>query len=148
MKQILVLAMVTALSGCATMHSQTTPVTLEFRPGSQSPGAGLIEMPVAGSDQPIYISEDVALSNADVASSRVGSGPSGPHIEIVFTKAGAERFATVTANNIRKPLGILVDGQLISAPIVMEKISGGGVWISGAFSQEEAQRIADGIGGR
>jgi len=148
MKKIIVLAMVTALSGCATMRSQRTPVTLEFRPGSQSPGAGLTEMKVAGADQPVYISEDVALSNADIASSRVVSGPSGLQIEIVFTKAGSERFATVTGNNIRKPLGILVDGQLISAPVVMEKIVGGKALISGAFSQGEAKRIADGIVGR
>ena len=148
MKKILILAIVTTLSGCATMRSQTTPITLEFRPGSQSPGAGLIEMTVAGSDQPIYISKDVALSNADVASSRVVSGPNGPQIEIVFTKAGAERFAIITKNNIRKPLGILIDGKLISAPIVMEKIAGGKALITGTFSQKEAKRLSDGIVGR
>lgn len=148
MKNMVLLTMVAMLTGCATMHKQQAPVTLEFRPGSQSPGAGLTEMTVEGSDQPVYISGDVVLSNADISSAKVASGPNGPLIEIVFTKAGAEKFATVTENNIRNPLGILVDGQLISAPIVMDRIVGGKAQIWGSFSPEEARRIADGIVGQ
>ena len=44
-------------------------------------------------------------------------------------------------------LAMLLDGQLISAPIVREKIPGGKAVIAGRFSPEEAQRIADGIAG-
>ena len=148
MKKILLLAMVTALIGCVTVRSRNAAVTLEFRPGSQSPGPGLTEMTVPGSERPIYVSDDAVLSNADVKSARVVPGPSGPQIEIVFTKAGAERFATATENNLMKPLGIIVDGQLISAPTVREKVSGGRAIITGSFSEDEAKRIADGIVGR
>jgi preprotein translocase subunit SecD len=105
-------------------------------------------MTVPGSKAPVYISEDVALSNADVQSARVVTGPNGQQIEIVFTKVGAERFAATTERLIRKPLGILVDGKLISAPVVMDKISGGKAIITGSFSEEEAKRIADGITGQ
>ena len=149
MKKILFLAIVVALTGCATTRDQKTSVLLEFRPGSQSPGPGLTKMTVVGSEQTLYISEDVVLGNADVSSSRVVSGVNGRlRIKITFTTTtGAERFATATENNVRKPLGILVDGKLISAPIVMEKITGRSAEISGSFTQEEAKRIADGIVG-
>jgi preprotein translocase subunit SecD len=148
MKKILVLAIVVALTGCATTRDQKTSVLLEFRPGSQSPGPGLTKMTVVGSEQTVYISKDVVLGNADVSSSRVVSGVNGRlRIKITFTTTGAERFAAATENNVRKPLGILVDGKLISAPIVMEKITGRSAEISGSFTQEEAKRIADGIVG-
>lgn len=145
MKNILIIAVVTALTGCAMTSNQATTVALEFRPGSESPGPGLTEMTVQGSDQVVYISDEVVLSNVDVQSARMASGPSGPQIELVFTKAGAEKFAAATEKNIRKPLGILIDHQLISAPIVMDKITGGQVTIAGNFTEDEAQHIADQI---
>ena len=145
MKKIATLTMLVTLAGCTTMPSVKPGVTLQFRPGSHTPATGLTEMTVVGSDQKVYLSNEVVLSNADVKSARVVTGPSGPQIDIVFTKAGAERFTRATADNIMKPLGILVDGQLISAPIVREKISGGRAVISGRFSEQEARRIADGI---
>ena len=147
MKKILVLAIIAALTGCATMSDKKTLVTLEFRPGSPSPGPGLTEMTIVGAERTVYISDEVVLSNADIKSARVASGSNGPQIEIVFTKAGAQRFATATEQSIRKPLGILIDGQLISAPIVIDKITGGKAIITGSFSKEEAKRIADGIAG-
>ena len=102
-------------------------------------------MTAPGSKTPLYISSDVALSNADVQSARVQPGLSGPQIEITFTKTGTERFAETTEQLIGKPLGIFVDGQLISAPTVMDKIAGGKAVITGNFSEEEAKRIATGI---
>jgi len=72
-------------------------------------------------------------------------GESGPQIEIVFTEDGAKRFSTVTERNIMNPLAILVDGQLLSAPIVRERITGGKALISGSFGKAEAERIANGI---
>ena len=47
-----------------------------------------------------------------------------------------------------KPLVILVDGKVLSAPIVREKISGGRAVIAGRFTEEEAKHIANGIVGR
>ena len=145
MRNILIIAVVAALTGCSTISNRATTVILEFRPGSQSPEQGMKEMTVPGSEKPVYISDDVVLSNVDVDSARVVSGSIGPEIEIVFTKAGAERFATATENNINKPLGILIDNQLISAPVVMDKITGGKAIITGSFTEDEAKRIADGI---
>ena len=148
MRKTLLLLMATALVGCATMQNQKAHVKLEFRPGSQSPEPGLTEMTAPGAETPVYISDDVALSNADIKSARVKTAPNGHQIEIVFTETGAERFAQTTEQLVGKMLGILVDGELISAPRVMEKISGGRAVIAGKFSKEEAENIASGITGR
>jgi preprotein translocase subunit SecD len=57
-------------------------------------------------------------------------------------KNGARLFEEITARNIGKPLAIFVEGQLISAPNVIEKISGGKAMLSGTFTYEEAQNLA------
>jgi len=144
MKEMIALVML-VLAGCATMPGTSQAITLEFRPGSQSPMEGLTEMTVVGTDQKIYISQDVVVSSNDIVSARVIEGFGSPQILIVFTRVGAENFSRATENNIGKPLGIVIDGQLFSAPIVRQTISTPRMIISGRFTQEEALRIVNGI---
>ncbi len=143
--KILIGLFVLLLSGCITMPGTSQAVTLEFRPGSQSPMEGLTEMTVVGTDQKVYISHDVVISNNDIASAEFIEGFGSPQILIVFSKDGMEKFYRATENNIGRPLGIVIDGQLFSAPIVRETISTPRMIISGRFTQEEALRIVKGI---
>jgi preprotein translocase subunit SecD len=46
-----------------------------------------------------------------------------------------------------KPFAILIDGRVVTAPIVQFQI-GEGAWIRGGFSRDEAERIAKGISGK
>jgi hypothetical protein len=167
MKKLFVLVAMSILSGCAghkragtsscaveatlcakcASHGRHEAFTLEFRPASEMPGPGLTEMTLSGSEKSFFVSDEVVLSNADVESAQAAMGPFQPHVEITFTKEGAERFATVTENNLNKPLAIIVSGRLIAAPIVMDKIVGGKAEIQGTFSEEEARRMARGITG-
>ena len=145
MKKLLLVTIAAILTGCAPVQTQKASVTLEIRPGSQLPGPGLTEMTVPGSGIPVYVWNNVVLSNVDIQSARVVSGADGPQIELAFTEDGARRFSEATGNSIMQPLAILVDGQLISAPIVREKIRSGKAIIAGNFTKEEAARIANGI---
>jgi preprotein translocase subunit SecD len=144
MKKMIVLFILVVI-GCAIIPATSQAVTLEFRPGSQSPMEGLTEMTVVGTDQKVYISQDVVVSNNDIVSAEFIEGFGSPQILIVFTRAGVEKFSRATENNIGKPLGIVIDGQLFSAPIVREMISSPRMIISGRFTQEEALRIVNGI---
>ena len=148
MKKLLILTAAAILAGCATTDHRDAAVLLEFRTASESPGPGLTAMTATGSEYTVYVSDEAVLSNADVRSARVIAETDPPHIEVVFTETGAERFAELTENNIGKPFAILVDGALISAPTIQSPITGGTAMITGHFSEDEAQRIADGIAGR
>lgn len=64
-----------------------------------------------------------------------------PVVAIEFTKEGGEKFASLTEKNIGKPLPILLDQDLISAPIVQDVITGGSAQISGDFTLEAAQNM-------
>lgn len=65
-----------------------------------------------------------------------------PFVSIQFDSEGGKLFEEITGRNIDKPLAIFVGGELISAPRVNEKISGGTAQISGNFTNEEAQNLA------
>ncbi len=65
-----------------------------------------------------------------------------PYVSIEFNDEGAELFEEITGRNINKPLAIFVGGELISAPNVNDKISGGSAIITGDFSVEEATNLA------
>ena len=65
-----------------------------------------------------------------------------PYVSIQFNKEGAKLFEEITGRNVGKPLAIFIDKNLISAPTVKNKISGGSAQISGKFTPEEAKKLA------
>src|SRR3989339_398618 len=65
-----------------------------------------------------------------------------PYVTIQFDEEGGTMFEEITGRNIGKPLAIFVGGDLISAPTVNTKISGGTAQITGQFSVEEATELA------
>ncbi len=65
-----------------------------------------------------------------------------PYVAIEFNDEGAELFEEITGRNVGKPLAIFVGGDLISAPNVNDKISGGSAIITGDFDIEEATELA------
>ncbi len=59
-----------------------------------------------------------------------------------FNNAGARRFGETTQNNVNRHLAIVLDGKVVSAPVIREPILGGNGQISGQFSQTEVQELA------
>jgi preprotein translocase subunit SecD len=66
-----------------------------------------------------------------------------PQVNIVFTSEGADLFEKLTERLAGKQLAIFVGGELISAPRVNEKISGGSAVITGDFSLQRALQLAN-----
>ena len=64
------------------------------------------------------------------------------YVNITFTEEGGVLFEELTGKNVGKRIAIFVGGNLISAPNVNEKISGGSAQITGDFTLEEAQDLA------
>jgi preprotein translocase subunit SecD len=84
------------------------------------------------------------LTGADLKEARVqfDQKNSKPVVALQFTDAGAKKFEDLTAKNVGKPLPIILDNTVISAPIVQDKISGGSAVITGNFTTEEAKNLA------
>ena len=64
-----------------------------------------------------------------------------PYVLIKLNGVAKERFSQVTADNIGKRIAIILDGQLITAPTVRERIPDGRVMITGSFTVENVQAL-------
>jgi preprotein translocase subunit SecD len=65
-----------------------------------------------------------------------------PQVSLEFNSDGAKKFEEITAKNVQKPVAIYLDNELISAPTVQEKITGGSAVITGKFTTAEAKNLA------
>jgi protein-export membrane protein SecD len=65
-----------------------------------------------------------------------------PVVSFQFDSRGAERFEWATRRYVGKPFAVILDDQVISAPIIRETIKGGTGQISGNFTDLEARTIA------
>ncbi len=84
------------------------------------------------------------LTGADLKSAQLNFDRVGgkPVVSLTFTDEGAKKFADLTTKNIGKVIPIVLDGQVVSAPVVNEKISEGAAQISGSFTEEQATQLA------
>lgn len=63
-------------------------------------------------------------------------------VAIEFTDEGAKKFADLTAANVGHKISITLDGDVLTAPVVNEAITGGKAVITGNNSLEEAKNLA------
>ena len=65
-----------------------------------------------------------------------------PAVSFRFNPSGARRFGDYTAENIGSPFAIVLDSEVISAPVIQSHIPGGSGIITGNFSIEESTNLA------
>ncbi len=65
-----------------------------------------------------------------------------PAVNFRFNPSGARRFGDYTAENIGEPFAIVLDGEVISAPVIQSHIPGGSGITTGSFSVEESSKLA------
>ena len=118
-----------------------------MRLAEESPTAGLREARISGSDCVVYLHQEIIVTNGDIAQSRVvqGDGASRFGVGVEFTAAGAQKMRQATASHIGKPVAVLIDGEVVTAPVLRSPISTLAV-ISGDYTRAEAERIVNGIG--
>ncbi len=83
------------------------------------------------------------LTGKYLKKSEVGFDPNTqrPLILLQFNDDGSKIFEEMTGNNVGKKIAIYIDGNLLSAPNVQEKITGGKAQITGDFTVKEAQEL-------
>lgn len=64
-----------------------------------------------------------------------------PLVALQFTDEG-QKFGDLTAANIGRHIGIYLDGELLTNPVVNEAITGGSAVITGQRTLEEAKDLA------
>lgn len=65
-----------------------------------------------------------------------------PVVNFRFDRVGARLFGQITEANVGKPFAMVLDGKVLSAPVIREPILGGSGQISGNFTVEEAGTLS------
>jgi preprotein translocase subunit SecD len=91
-----------------------------------------------------YIVEDSpVVSGEDLVDAQPSFDQNGqPAVSFRFDSTGARAFGDYTAANIGAPFAIVLDGEVISAPVIQSHIPGGSGIITGSFSVEDSTRLA------
>jgi len=93
---------------------------------------------------PYVIKKQVLVSGGDLTDAQTGfdqrSGE--PVVNFKFNTAGSRKFAQATTENVGQPFAIVLDNEVISAPVIREPITGGQGQISGNFTVQSANDLA------
>jgi preprotein translocase subunit SecD len=98
----------------------------------------------ASDKQPYAVEKRVLVSGGDLTDAQPGfdQRTSEPIVSFRFNTSGARKFAEVTQQNVGRPFAIVLDNQVISAPVIREPILGGSGQISGNFTVQSANDLA------
>ena len=113
--------------------------------GAAPPGTKLLpSADSAHGGQKLAVRTRVELDGARLrdASANYNSQSADWVVHFAFDAAGAKRFAEITKANLGKPFAIVLDGKVISAPVIREPITGGQGQISGSFTAQSAHDLA------
>jgi preprotein translocase subunit SecD len=113
-------------------------------PGRVPPDSELLYGTKAENNQPYLIEKRVVVSGEDLTDAQPGfdQRTSEPIVTFRFNSNGARRFAQATQENVGRPFAIVLDNEVISAPVIREPILGGSGQISGNFTIEQANDLA------
>jgi protein-export membrane protein SecD len=86
---------------------------------------------------------DVLLTGDVITAASIGTNPQTNEIEVnvTFDSEGSAAWAEITGARIGQQIAIVLDGNVESAPVVRDRITGGQTSISGTFTPEEARRL-------
>ena len=127
--------------GALALQAQPS-ARLEIRLAETAPAAGLREASVPGSDRRIYLHATTLATDADVTSARVIDTRGQFSIGVRFSDQAAARIRTSTTAHLGKPVAIILNGNVVSAPTLRAPISDSGI-ITGNFTAASAQGLAD-----
>ena len=107
------------------------PAGTEFLPYMEAP------------DQKVAVYSRVEVSGESLKDSQADFDQNNmPVVSTVFDAAGARRFAKLTTEHVGERFAIVLDGKVLSAPVIREPIPGGRGQISGGFTLQGAKDLA------
>jgi preprotein translocase subunit SecD len=93
---------------------------------------------------PYLLKERTVLTGQYITDARAGFGQtnSQPLVHVSFDSKGTRLFGRLTGENVGQRMAILLDNQVITAPVIQEEIGGGRAQITGMANSEEASDVA------
>ncbi len=131
---------------------QTAKLTFHFVEEGIAPGidripAGAEVLPASEAEQTqgptsYVVRKRVMVSGENLVDAQPSFQDGQPVVSFRFDTVGAKRFGAATQENVGRLFAIVLDGKVISAPVIREPILGGNGQISGNFTVEEVQDLS------
>ena len=117
---------------------------MSFQMVAPGPGQGISLLPMRDGSGAIPVEDRIALSGdrLDRAASAFDPQTGRPMVTFAFDRQGGATFAKITAANIGQRFAVVLDGEVLTAPVIQTAIPGGQGQITGDFTPEEAQTLA------
>ena len=117
-------------------------ISVEFHLAEIAEANSLIKYTLPDSVTSIFLHKEAFMDNNHIKQAAVEMWQDKPAVRVSLSDDGKDIFAHITTNNVKKHVAILVDGKLVTAPMINAPITKGVAIINGDFTIEEAERIA------
>ncbi len=120
------------------------PVVGQGAADAATPGIGNRLVPSIDDPNVVYTLETAAVvTGEELVDAQPSFDQNGrPAVNFRFNPSGARKFGDYTAENVGNPFAIVLDDEVISAPVIQSHIPGGAGIITGNFSIEESTNLA------
>ncbi len=129
-----------------TLHLVDSSVSADSaREGKVPPGSIMLPSGDPTDDEPFYVVRKRVVVSGDRlenAAATMDQRSAQWVVTFNFDTLGAKKFGKASSENVGKRLAVVLDGKVISAPVVREAILGGSGQISGRFTPEAARDLA------
>ncbi len=127
-----------------SLLGKTANLTFRFVNNSNEDSFGSEKLKYEDSSEEAIVSKRIILSGDNLldAQPRMNNETNETVVSFTLDRVGAKRFGKATSNGIGKQLAIVLDGKIISAPVIRDTIASGSGQISGGFTFQSATDLA------
>ena len=128
-----------------TPQSKTS---IQFYLEAKSTDTKTLELKFRDSDESMLLEKTPVLTEKDIEGAELVLGKDEDEskpvsIQFQLSQRGSRRITEITGNNINRKIAVVVNGRIIAAPIIKQRVPKGLLFISEKFSFEEAKKIVD-----
>ena len=127
-----------------SLLGKTANLTFRFVTKNNEGSFGSEKLKYEDSDEESMVSKRIILSGDNLldAQPRMNNETNETVVTFTLDRVGAKRFGKATSTNLGKQLAIVLDGKIISAPVIRDTIASGSGQISGGFTFQSATDLA------
>jgi preprotein translocase subunit SecD len=151
MKKLLTTVAVCLVAAVAVAADSATPSVFQMRLVAESPSADSEQLICQSTNketgrvsvEKLDVQKKILLDRTALKSAIASKGRQDYwQVDFSLTPEGTKRFAEITGQNIGKRLAIVIDGRLMTAPVILTQITLGKGQITGNFTKQEAKDLA------
>ena len=127
-----------------SLLGKTANLTFRFVTSNANDSFGTEKLQYEDSTEEDIVSKRIILSGDNLldAQPRMNNETNETVVSFTLDRVGAKRFGKATSTGIGKQLAIVLDGKIISAPVIRDTIASGSGQISGGFTFQSATDLA------